>query len=166
MKPGTDYSKSAIALKNPPEVLELLKTWAVLRDHHQKCIALASQTPEAKREAGAFVEVVLAHNELKEAIDQAGSYQDIDFGLYAIKQQRVSVSYDPAKVRTAMPDYAAIIEEHVPVDKIKGLLKGKLITEAQAAECEVKITGSPAYVIDVLPPVEQVIATPEVPNAD
>ena len=165
MKPGTDYSNTAIALKNPPEVLELLKQWAVYRTHHQDCVRDASETPEAKRSLEAAEEMLKAYARVKAAIDQQGSYQDVGFGLYALKQQRVSTSYDPELVRKHIPDFTAIIEEHVASDKIKGLLRGKLITEEQLADCEVITPLSPAYIVDVLPPVEQVLAR-EVPNAD
>ena len=165
MKPGTDYSNTAIALKNPPEVLELLKQWAVYRKHHYACVCIASETPEAKRSLEAAEEMFKAFNKVKAAIDQQGSYQDVAFGLYALKQQRVTTSYDPELVRKHIPDFTAIIEEHVASDKIKGLLRGKLITEEQLADCEVITPLSPAYIVDVLPPVEQVLAR-EVPNAD
>lgn len=158
MKPGTDYSNTAIALKNPPEVLELLKQWAVYRKHHQDCERIESETPEAKRSLEAAEEMLKALFKVKEAIDQQGSYQDVAFGLYALKQQRVSTSYDPELVRKHIPDFMAIIEEHVANDKIKGLLKGKLITAEQLADCEVITTLSPAYIVEVLPPVEQVVA--------
>ena len=61
--------------------------------------------------------------------------------------ERRSVAYIPEAIREAIPEFAdAVIDETVNKTKIKGLLKGGLITPAQIFEAEV-VTITPAVSI-------------------
>lgn len=148
---GADYTKSAINLTHPLEVKDLLIKYDKLRQHTLACVAALAATPQSMHLDQAIEAADKAKTAVKEAIDKAGSYQDITEGLYAIKQKRVSTTYEPSLVRKHMPDFAAIISEFVPSDKVKGLLKGDLITFDQVIACQSQAELSPAYIIDVLP---------------
>lgn len=155
MKYGTDYSKTAIQLNNPNEVLGLLLAWDKARQAYIIAAAeydkACANLPEAKAYNEAVNAADKAREAVKEAIDRAGSYQDITVGLYALKQGRTGITYDPAKVRERLPMYAdAVIEEAVDGTKIHGLRKGKLITDEDLAAIEVRTNLSPAYVIEVI----------------
>lgn len=153
MKP--DYSNSAIDLTNPNETKNLLLAWGKARRYNEECdralAAITADLPEREALDKSLHLLNEAYAKVKEAIDRAGSYQDIPEGLYAIKQGRVSVTYDPVKVRAEMPEYAGgIIHETVRPEGIHGLLKGKLVTDKQVERCEIKSKLAPAYIIKVI----------------
>jgi hypothetical protein len=146
-----DYAKSAVKLTNPESVKKL---YAEYKFHQQNLadidLQIATLVPDSlkvKREAG---EQALAEAEktLKAMIETDGSYQDVTTGEYALLQNRVSVSYSVDGCRKAIPDFAkAVITETVDQDKIKGLLKGKLITEDQVKPFRIETPASPAFII-------------------
>jgi len=86
--------------------------------------------------------------DIRQAIDQHGSYQDFDNGIYAVKQRRESITYQPMLVRRLLPENVAslVLVESVDTKKLDGLIKGGIVTQEQAKACgEVKETY--AYII-------------------
>lgn len=155
MKKGTDYSKTAIQLTNPNETRDALLDYDKARTEQARAsMALQfviAKLPEQLRIAKADIDLLATFEKVKETIDRAGSFQDIEAGLYALKYGRKSVTYDVEKVKSEMPKYVgAVVEEVVDGDALKVLLKAKKITAEQVARCEVITPGSPAYIIGVV----------------
>ena len=148
---GTDYSKSAIDLTNSNEVLNLLNEYGNALEAEDIAQQAVLETAESKAFYDALHTSKKAKEAVKVAIDRCGSFQDVGKGLYALKQRKTSVSYDPVRVREFIPDAVAMaIIETVPNRKIDGLLKGKMITEEQASSCRIVAELAPAYIIDIL----------------
>jgi len=132
-KKNPDYSGSAVKLCNPAEVGELLAqrlsltgSIADLKDELE-ALELYRQIQETEKTLRALDE------EIKQAIETHGSYQDTETGIYGVKQRKLSVIYVPGLVRDVIPKFAdAVIEEVVNKIAIEGLIKGKLITPEQA----------------------------------
>ncbi len=165
-KYGTDYTKSALDLKNPLEVRDLLLAYGKAKDESDAAGDAYDTATKALPETLAFDKAIIvtdiAHNAVKEAIDRCGSYQMIKEGLYALKQGRTSVTYSVKTVRELIPDYAkAVIAEEVDARKFNGLVKGGLVTEAQVKAIEIKTPLAPAYIIGLA-----TVPEAEVPNAD
>ena len=152
MKYGTDYSKTAIDLKNPDEVRELLLAYSRA---NEAAIAAEIAYREATNLLPEGVALVDANRiaaeaaaAVKESVKRAGGYQDITEGHYALMQSRTGVNYSASKVRTELPQFAdAVINETVDGAKIHGLVKGGLIDEAQLARIEVLTNLSPAFIL-------------------
>jgi len=150
-KKNPDYSATAVNLCNPPEILEKLKA---LRDY-QKVI---KENEDALSENRNFItiqqalkDVGVISGEIKALIETQGSYQDIEKGLYAVKQMRTSESYDAEKFKINYPAYVpAVIVDSVNKDALTGLLKGNLIKHDKLLEQGVIIEKHTyAYKIEV-----------------
>lgn len=142
IKPGTDYSKSAIDLKNPIEVLEALLAWDKAEKQFKACYEtfknITNDLPEKAAIDIAATKVGLCLEDVRVCIKTHGGYQDITEGLYALRQGRKSVGYDVEKVKAEMPKYiSAVIEETVDADALKALVKAKKVTEEQVNRCQV-----------------------------
>jgi hypothetical protein len=150
-KSNPDYSNSCKNLTNAQTTQIALLTWrerlAALADVEA---AIEESVPADLRSLRDECTKALdaARESLKAFIDADGSYQDTLAGHYAIKQSKNATIYHPDQCRTAIPQFAAaVIEETVNPDKIKGLLKGGLITEADVEKFSTKEPLSPAYII-------------------
>ncbi len=130
---NTDYSASAVNLTNPPDVIralgDLLTVQAKLTDVTTR-IAL-TVPKELSDEANALTsEIADRKKKLETLIDQWGGYQDLETGHYALKQRKVSKSYNAEKFEPVWPQYSqAVIIKAIDEAKLKGLIKGGLITE-------------------------------------
>lgn len=154
-KYGTDYTKTALELKNPLEVRDLLLAWGKAHTEFQLAeealqATIKGSTEDIVRNETAAT-LAKAHEAVREAVGRAGSYQDIAEGLYALQQSRTSINYDAAKVRTEMPKFAeAVIIEGVDTTKMNGLIKGGLVTDAEVERVIIRTDLAPAYIIDVV----------------
>lgn len=151
-KKNPDFTASAVNLKNAPEVEKLLSELRVTQVRENDVMTKINEAiPVDLR----LVLIGLQNNkkrlisEIEVAINLYGSYQDVPTGAYALKQRKVSLSYDPKLFRTKHPEFApAVVIETVDTKKIDGLIKGglldksALITEGVATESE-----SFAYII-------------------
>lgn len=149
-----DYSASAVNLTNDYHLVDLMRR---LGDHEQKLHALQntaqSLIPDDLKESIRCTEEMVKnfYDDVRQAIGEFGSYQDVEHGVYALKQRKVSVSYDAARFEYLYPQYApAIIVKAVDAAKLKGLIKGGLLNEEDLKHPDVGIvkeTESFAYVI-------------------
>ncbi len=140
------YEASAVNLTNDGMVGMALvayqKKLALLSDLQEQAanlvpIELQEQIDRIQKDITSSLE------EIKTLIDKFGSFQQPEYGRYAIKQRKVSLNYDPKVFRIKHPDFApAVIVEMVDTKKIDGLIKGglldkgALITEGTAGETE------------------------------
>jgi len=138
-KKVADYSKSAENLVNPSEVKELLNQL------HQKEKDKEEFEVELKEQCADLVlsiadtgqAITELQKQIKEAVEQFGSYQDLEAGDYAVKYRRVSKSYDAEEFAQFFDKFApAVIIQTVNEKALEGLIKGGLITEQ-----ELKNTG-------------------------
>jgi len=120
-----DYTKSAVNLKNPftiQPMLEMLKgaqsvlaeRKAELKERNKDLVA------EIERRETELSDLV---TEIRLEIDRVGSYQDLETGLYAVKQRKVSYSYDASLFEDKYPEYApAVIQKAVNTAKFAACL--------------------------------------------
>ena len=150
-KKNTDYSASAVNLTNH----ECFKgMFLALRDWQEKKAQLEAELKVRNAEIyqlleGCDKEIFTITNDIKLSIDQYGSYQDLENGIYAVKQRKVSLSYDPKVLRIKHPKEAElVITEIVDSKKLDGLVKGGLLDKgALITEGIAKETESYAYII-------------------
>jgi len=129
-----DYSATAVKLDNPCEVRELLDR---LRNNRAVLEGLTAKAqdciPKELKDSIANQNQNVAEIEksIREAIDNFGSYQDVESGLYALKYKRVSKFYNAERFKANYEKLApAVIVEMVNVKALEGLIKGGLVTEA------------------------------------
>jgi hypothetical protein len=114
-KANPDYSASAENLTNR----ELVGVQLNARRYIVRQIAdlqeRIADTDDSKMMADLVKQVNTLDDEIKQMVEKVGGYQDTKAGDYALKQQRTSVSYNPVKVKEALPaKYAiAVIDETV-----------------------------------------------------
>ncbi len=150
-----DYSASAVKLCNPPEVKELLlaqKNRMVNLSKLQEKIDNYIP-PELKAELEQVQhEIEIEDKSLRGYIDTFGSYQDVEAGMYAVKQCKKSANYEAEALKKLYPQFStAVIVETVNKTAIEGLIKGGLLYKARLeSEGVLVISESFAYVVKVL----------------
>ncbi len=137
-----DYTASAVKLINPPEVKGLLDEWVAAKKLSDKAVdALATARaaipaiPEEAKAMKALAKISDLRAMLEGAVKEFGGYQDTEAGLYALQQVRPQVRYDPELVKEHIGKYADKILAQVDTGVLKGLLRGKLITQEQVDAC-------------------------------
>ena len=149
-----DYSASADNLRNDPKLgIMLLK----LHERQGALVAIKemaqSHIPQAVRDGILATEAEIANLEksIRTGIDILGSFQDVEAGLYAIRQRRVSLSYDAQAFKAAYPPFAtAVMTETVNVKVLEGLMKGKILTAEDLKEKGVsKESVNYRYIVEV-----------------
>lgn len=139
-KKNPDFTESVEKLCNPIQVKDLLdqlhleeKTKADLE------IQLREQSAELV-DGIAKMGVVIAdtQKQIKEAIEQFGSYQNVETGEYGVKVRRISKSYDAKEFADFFPNYTpAVVIQTINVKALEGLIKGGLIKEDELRNCGV-----------------------------
>lgn len=151
---NTDYSKSAVALLNPQVVeISLIQLNNFQRRLNEVNEAMTAAIPQnLKDEAQQLTDLIGNINKvIREQIESNGSYQNLDQGWYAVKQKKVSKSYDARVFKLAYPQYSpAVVIETIDTAKLTGLIKGGLITEDDLkTNGVVTETESYSYIIKV-----------------
>ncbi len=144
-----DYSNSAVNLNNIPLMGEFLEN---LREQEK-------ELQELQEKANSYIPVdllscieqnQLAINEYRnfitKQIEPFGSYQDLEQGLYAVKQRKVTKSYDAEAFEKKYPQYApAIIVKSVDTTKLNGLIKGGLLNETDLKHPDIGVITEKEY---------------------
>ncbi len=149
-----DYSASAVNLTNSVQVIIDLRALkglqiqiAELQKKIDDCI------PQELKDLMSSLQTQFSAcaQGTKSDIDTYGSYQDIEAGMYAVKQRKLSISYDASSFESHYPELApAVLVKSVNIKAIEGLLKGQLLDKARLeAEGVLKISEAFAYVIKV-----------------
>ena len=129
-KTNTDYSASAVNLTNPPEVVSAMNEYISFVSYIANLKAQLEAYPEWEELKKAEQRLADHNKYIKTLIDEFGSYQNVGKGEYALKQRRVSLSYDVSLFKDAFPQFApAVIREIVDISKLNGLIKGGLINQ-------------------------------------
>ena len=128
-----DYSDSAVNLCNPPDIGTKLSELAL----HQSDVAMYEKELGDNEVWKSLKTSELAISDTKAQIramiDALGSYQNLKAGHYAIKYRRVSKEYHADKFAGKPYDQyrPAVITEAINIQALSGLIKGKLLTEAE-----------------------------------
>jgi len=150
-KKNPDYSASAVMLTNPPQVEECvlaqrvrIAKLATLEEQAQALIpeSLKTEITNLQRE------ISVEDKGIRGFIDTFGSFQDVELGLYGVKQKRESIAYKPELVRQYAPSKVAsfVIIESVDSKGLDALLKAGQITPEVARQCG-EVKESFAYII-------------------
>jgi hypothetical protein len=153
---NTDYSASAENLTNPLELeLDLRAIKGLGNQIAELQTKIDSLIPIEMKDLMTSLQVQLnaATQGAKSDIDTYGSYQDLVNGMYAVKQRKVSVSYNPERFKRLYPQFApAVIIETVDTTKLDGLIKGGLIDAESLKHPNVRIASekvSYVYIVKV-----------------
>ncbi|GAH85494.1 unnamed protein product [marine sediment metagenome] len=145
-KKAPDYTNSAENLVNPPEVKKLLdmlhlKQETIDRLRTKIPVQLQNNIAEAEES------IQRAKRQLMDAVEEYGSFQDIENNEYAVRYRRMSKSYNVEPFKQFYPKYvSAVVEETINVKALEGLIKGGLISEDNLKHPEVGvITETPQY---------------------
>lgn len=136
-----DFTDSAVQLCNPVEVKELLEKLSPEQD------ALKALEDELKASNTKLVEKIATQSGkvadlqqvIRGAIDQHGSYQDLENERYGVKYERKTPVYDNiVSFKKNFAKFAELcIKETIDVNALRGQIKGKLITEKQLEDAGV-----------------------------
>lgn len=151
-KRNTDYSESAINLCNPASLYALLGELSHYQGNANEIQDKidASIPSELITARDAIQEQIATVNKtIRETIDAQGSYQDVINGIYAVKQRRISKSYNADNFERAYPQFATtVIIKAIDAAKLKGLIKGGLVSEDDLRrELVLEETEAFAYII-------------------
>jgi hypothetical protein len=131
-----DYSSSAVNLTNPPQVKELLDKlhgYQALKENIEQEIPVELQKRLA--EVGKLIADTTA--QVKGAIEQFGSYQDVELGHYGVYQEVNTPDYhaDCFIGKSIFKDFEpVVIKPTINVDALRALIKGNLLTEDNLRE--------------------------------
>ena len=126
---------------NPKEVETLLIGYHQLLSEAQELRRQANELSGGLLDQASKAEDAAAtvKEKIREAVKEFGDYKDLSTGWEARIEHRISISYDPVEFALVAPDYAqACIVQQVDAFKVKGLLKGGLVTEDQLEEATIR----------------------------
>lgn len=128
MGKNPDYTASAINLSNPPEVAESLSAYGEIEDRLQAAKeALAAESADRLKEIRDLEDkLAKAKAEMLKVVQEKGSYQDIEAGIYAVLSRMDFRDWDlPAVKELVDPKFhPAVIQESVNGKVLTSLLKG------------------------------------------
>lgn len=131
-----DFSESAVNLTNSPELRDMLVARRETITEVKVAEELLWETEQWQRFDIQQKLLGKLNDAIKETMSRLGGFQDIEQGLYALGQRRVTITYIPKLVRSILPKLAeALIEEVVNKKVMDGMLKGGVVTAAQAQTC-------------------------------
>jgi len=131
-KKNPDYTASAVSITNPQEIEILLGQRRAVSAEVADLRKVVEQFAAYKNIREGEATLADIDQKLTTLIDEKGGYQDIDIGLYALRQRRIALSYNPERLRECVPKWAdALISEVVDTKQVSQLIKSKLITETE-----------------------------------
>ena len=132
-KKNPDYSASAVNLTNPIDALNYLKnlhSFKVELDEVETAITMATPMELLTKRAKLQNDIENIMGGIKVVIDNQGSYQDTELGLYAVKQLKRTKLYSATNFESCFPEYAAaVLTKSINVPVLEGLIKGNLLSE-------------------------------------
>ena len=139
MKPK-DFTESADNLCNPEPVKALLEKLSKAQASQNKI------QEEIRASNTVLVEKLEKHTKvvsglqakIREAVEEHGSYQDLEGERYAVKYARKTEGYNLEPFKTQFPKFVELcVKETLDVRALKGQIKGKLITEQELIDAGV-----------------------------
>lgn len=136
-----DYTASAIKLCNPAEVKALLVRRKQLEEERKEAESALMNVPEFKTLQAANETYRENYDQLKLLIDQMGSYQDVEAGVYGLTYTRATQNYVVERVRSTLPPeivkQVIVVSESVDRAKLNALVKNDRSLRDKAEECMV-----------------------------
>ena len=145
-KKNPDYTESAVNLTNPPEVIKAMGERESFASHIANLKALLEAYPEWEELRKAEQRLTDHDQLIRKLIDNFGSYQDTERGIYGLKQIRKTITFLAEKIREVIPAFAEAVIDGVKKTQMNGLITGGLITQEQANKCS-QTEVSYAYII-------------------
>jgi len=134
-KKQPDYTSSAVKLCNPDEVKMELNIYLQLQIDAAELQEKLEKLPEYQEWAELTAKAVQQKTRVKEAVEQFGSYQDIENGVYALMQTRHTKVYHAEPFLEHFSKYApAVVEQNINVKTLDGMIKGKVLQESELME--------------------------------
>ena len=141
MAKAKDFTASAVKLCNPEPVKELLEKLSIYSRSkedleakiEERCVDLVDGVGKCNES------IAEVQQQIREAVEEHGSYQDTEGGRYAVKYASKTAVYgNLASFRKNFPKFVELcIKEVLDVAALKGQVKGKLITEEQLEKAKV-----------------------------
>ncbi len=160
-----NYESSAEMLTNPESVRLLLLMRLGLNSKREALqLELEMQNTDLiNRIKDVDTALAVNRSEIENTVKFEGGYQDVDAGLYALRQKRVTYTYDPVAFRREYPEFTpAVIKETVDTVKLGGLIKGGLLNMAALERDLVAVPSeSFAFILKITDTVSKVEA-PEI----
>lgn len=128
-----DYSDSAVNLCNPPDLKVKLAELSALKAQGLMFVEELKDNDSYKSLKATEQSISDTQAQIRAMIDALGSYQDLDVGHYAVKYRRATREYHAEKfVGKPYDQYRpAVITEAINLQALNGLIKGKLLDEAE-----------------------------------
>lgn len=127
-KRNPDYTSSAVNLCNPPEIERLLIDCHSTQTQIDDLDATLKVYPEYEQMVELQQKLAGHRKAIEQAIEEYGSYQEIELGWYGLKQKAVTIKYEVGDFENAYPEYArAVIIKAIDAKKLDGLIKGGLL---------------------------------------
>ena len=129
-KAPQDYTNSAVKLCNPEQLRQLLtELHARQKDLEEANAHIPEEIAVEIHRLGERISDL--QKMIREAIDEHGSYQDMENGDYAVKYKRMSKVYHAEPFREHYPKFVpAVVVETINAKALEGMIKGGLIEEA------------------------------------
>ena len=129
-KKNPDYSASAVNLVNPPELKKLIEERQSFTESVAHLRRLLEDSPHWEELKQAEQRLSDHDGYIKKAIDEFGSYQDVETGVYAVKQLKRTKLYSASNFESCFPEYAtAVLTKSINVPVLEWLIKGNLLSE-------------------------------------
>ena len=135
-KTNPDYTASAVNLTNPTSVSSLLAKLRLSEEGLNTTMEIVSRVLEihapdlADQQREYETAIAQTMLELRSAIETDGSYQNIEGGIYGVKQRKAAKEYHAGPFEARYPQFTpAVIVKAVNVQALNGLIKGGLLTE-------------------------------------
>ena len=141
MKKNPDYSESAINLRNPPDMLPYLNNLhSFYTSLDNILLEIENLIPTELKEKQEQLETDIRDTikNIKTLIEEQGSYQNIEKGLYALKRSKKNTVYLPELVRqhTSAQIASSVIIESVDVKVMKEIIKTGQLNKETAKRCQ------------------------------
>jgi len=128
-----DYTASAESITQSPFIKHLLDDLHARENEAAGLQAVLAAYPEYNAMQVATEKAAAIRKQISDALPEHGGYQDIEHGVYALRQKAVSVTYPLEKVKAALPPEIAakVVVESVDKAKVETLIHDRIITGAQ-----------------------------------
>ncbi len=143
-----DFTESAENLCNPEPVKALLDKLSTAQSSVDTLVKELAEknVPLTKKITKQNETIASLQLSIREAVEEHGSYQDLESERYAVKYARKTATYgNLPSFKQNFPKFVELcVKEAIDIAAVKGQIKGKLITEQALEDAEV-LTYSTGY---------------------
>ena len=146
-----DFTESAENLCNPEPVKALLEKLSKAQASQNKIQEelRASNTVLVEKLEKHTAVVTGLQAKIREAVEEHGSYQDLDGERYAVKYARKTEGYNLEPFKSQFPKFVELcVRESIDVTALRAQIRGKLVTAKQLEDAGVlEYTTSYAFYV-------------------